>query len=123
VGAVLFRFVTQLSRQVDAIPDQLALAKQLHALLEWLPARMLAMAYAMMGNFEGAIQAYRSRTHESDLALSSYDVLVTTGMGAIKDQSSMDEVATIHAARGLVMRSVLVWVTVLALLTLGGWLS
>jgi membrane protein required for beta-lactamase induction len=124
IGAVSFRFVTQLSHQLEVNPGQLALAKKIHAMMEWLPARMLALAYAMMGNFESAIHAYRSRVHEPDLALSNYDVLVSTGMGAIKDHSSsMDEVAAIHAARGLVMRSVLIWVTMLALLTLGGWLG
>ena len=123
IGAMTFRFVTQLSRQLDASPKQLELAKKIHALLEWLPARMLALAYAMMGNFEGAVHAYHSRAHEPDIALNNYDVLVGTGMGAIKDQTSMDEVVTIHAARGLVMRSILVWVTILALLTLGGWLG
>ncbi len=123
IGAVSLRFINQLARQHDVDPQQLARAKQLHALLEWLPARMLAMAYALMGHFESAIHAYRTRTQEPDLTLSNYDVLVSTGMGAIKDHSSMDEISTIHAARGLVMRSVLVWVTVLALLTLGGLLS
>lgn len=126
IGAVTFRFVTQLSRQIEVNPGQLELAKKIHAMMEWLPARMLALAYAMMGNFESAIHAYRTRVHEPDLALSNYDVLVSTGMGAIKDQdhsSTQDEVAAIHAARGLVMRSVLIWVTMLALLTLGGWLG
>jgi len=127
IGAVAFRFVTQLSRQIEVNPGQLELAKKIHAMMEWLPARMLALAYAMMGNFESAIHAYRTRVHEPDLALSNYDVLVSTGMGAIKDnhhhEASMDEVAAIHAARGLVMRSVLIWVTMLALLTLGGWLG
>ena len=125
IGAVGFRFITQLSRQADGNPAQLALAKLIHAAMEWLPARMLALAYAMMGNFEAAVHAFRSGAEEPDLALSNYDVLVSTGMGAIKDQSSdsSDEISSIHSARGLVMRSVLVWVTILALLTLGGWLS
>lgn len=123
IGAVSLRFVHQLARQQEAEAKQLQCAKQLYALLEWLPARMLALAYALMGHFESAAHAYRTRSQEPDLALNNYDVLVSTGMGAIKDHNSMDEISTIQAARGLVMRAVLVWVTVLALLTLGGLLS
>jgi membrane protein required for beta-lactamase induction len=123
IGAVLFRFITQLARDDDNSPGQIQLAKKLHAWMAWLPARMLALGYAMMGNFESAVQAYRSRTPEPDLGLRNYDVLVTTGIGAIKDHAELDEVASIHAVRGLVMRSVLLWVTMLALLTMGGWLS
>jgi AmpE protein len=123
VGAVLFRFITHLSREVDDYPGQIQLARKIHALMAWLPARMLALGYAMMGNFESAVHAYRSRSHEPDLALRNYDVLVTTGIGAIKDHTALDEVASIHAVRALVMRAVLIWVTMLALLTLGGWLS
>lgn len=123
IGAVMFRFVTQLSRQDETYPGQMQMAQKLHAVLAWLPARMLAMGYALMGNFEHAVHAYRTRAHEPDLALRNYDVLVTTGIGAIRDHSAMDEISSIHAVRGLVMRSVLLWVTVLALLTLGGWLG
>jgi membrane protein required for beta-lactamase induction len=123
IGAVMFRFISQLARQDEVSPGQISAAQKLYALLSWLPARMLALAYAMMGNFESAVHAFRTRAHEPDLGLSNYDVLVTTGVGAIKDHAGLDEVSSIHAARGLVMRSVLLWVTVLALLTMAGWLG
>ena len=123
IGAVLFRFINHLARDDAHNPGQVQLAKKLHAIMAWLPARMLALGYAMMGNFESAVHAYRSRSHEPDLALRNYDVLVTTGIGAIKDHTQLEEVASIHAVRGLVMRAVLLWVTMLALLTMGGWLS
>lgn len=120
-GAVLYRLTTNLSKQ-DGLNDSLsAVAKLFQAVLTWVPARMLALGYALTGHFDGAMQAYRSRPYESDIALENYDVLVNTGLGALRDQEATDEISSILAARNLVMRSILIWIAVLALLTLGGW--
>jgi AmpE protein len=120
-GAVLYRLTTSLSKQ-DSTNDSLsAVATLFQAVLTWMPARMLAMGYALTGHFDGALQAYRNRPYESDLALENYDVLVNTGLGALRDQEATDEISSITSARNLVMRSILIWIAVLALLTLGGW--
>lgn len=120
-GAVLYRLTTSLSKQ-DGLNDSLsAVAILFQAVLTWIPARMLALGYALTGHFDGALQAYRSRPYESDLALDNYDVLVNTGLGALRDQEATDEISSIISARNLVMRSILIWIAVLALLTLGGW--
>lgn len=122
-GAVLYRLTTNLSKQ-DGPSDSLsAVAVLFQAVLTWVPARMLALGYALTGHFDGALQAYRNRPYETDLALENYDVLVNTGMGALRDQEVTDEISSIISARNLVMRSILIWIAVLALLTLGGWLG
>lgn len=122
-GALLYRLTTSLSKQ-DGLNDSLtAVAILFQSVLTWVPARMLALGYALTGHFDGALQAYRNRPYESDLALENYDVLVNTGMGALRDQEATDEISSIISARNLVMRSILIWVAVLALLTLGGWLG
>mgnify|MGYP001828116214 FL=1 len=123
VGAVFYRLTTNLSKQ-DGLTDSLAaVSLLLQAVLTWAPTRMLAMGYALTGHFDGALQAYRNRPHEPDLALENYDVLVNTGMGALRDQEASDEISSIISARNLVVRSILIWIAVLALLTLGGWLG
>lgn len=123
VGAILYRLTTNLSKQ-DGLSDSLsAVAILFQAVLTWVPARMLAMGYALTGHFDGALQAYRNRPYEPDLALENYDVLVNTGMGALRDHEASDEISSIISARNLVMRSILIWIAVLALLTLGGWLG
>jgi len=120
-GALLYRLTTNLSKQ-DGLSDSLnAVAILFQAVLTWVPARMLAMGYALTGHFDGALQAYRNKPYESDIALENYDVLVNTGMGALRDQEATDEISSIISARDLVMRSILIWIAVLALLTLGGW--
>ncbi len=57
------------------------------------------------------------------IALANYDVLISTGLGALRHQQMTDEISCIRSARSLVTRSILIWVAVLALLTLGGWLG
>jgi membrane protein required for beta-lactamase induction len=122
-GAILYRLTTNLSKQ-EGLNDSLsAVAILFQAVLTWVPTRMLAIGYALTGHFDGALQAYRNRPYESDLALENYDVLVNTGMGALRDQEATDEISSIISARNLVMRSILIWIAVLALLTLGGWLG
>lgn len=123
VGAILYRLTTNLSKQ-DGLNDSLtAVAILFQAVLTWVPARMLAVGYALTGDFDGALQAYRNRPYEPDLALENYDILVNTGMGALRDHEATDEISSIISARNLVMRSILIWIAVLALLTLGGWLG
>ena len=120
-GAVLYRLTTNLSKQEDLNDSLNAVSILLQAVLTWVPTRMLAAGYALTGHFDGALQAYRSRPYESDLALENYDILVNTGLGALRDQETTDETSSIISARNLVMRSILIWIAVLALLTLGGW--
>lgn len=123
VGALLYRLVTNISKQDELDRGLLFAATLIQALMNWAPARMLALGYALTGHFEGALLAYRNRPNESDIALENYDVLVNTGMGALRDFESTDELSSIIAARNLVMRAIMVWIAVLAVLTLGGWLG
>jgi AmpE protein len=123
VGALLYRLVTNTSKQDELNDGLLYTATLIHALMTWAPARMLALGYALTGHFEGALQAYRTRPYEPDIELENYDVLVITGIGALRDFESSDELSSIIAARNLVMRAIMVWIAVLAVMTLGGWLG
>ena len=123
VGAVLYRLTTNLSKQEGLSDSLTAVAILFQAVLTWFPARMLAAGYALTGHFDGALQAYRNRPYEPDLALENHDVLVNTGMGALRDHEASDEISSIISAKHLVTRSILIWIAVLALLTLGGWLG
>ena len=123
VGALLYRLVTNASKQDELNDGLLYAATLIQALMTWAPARMLALGYALTGNFEGALQAYRNRPYEPDIALENDDVLINTGLGALRDFESTDELSSILAARNLVMRATMVWIAVLAVLTLGGWLG
>ena len=122
LGAVLYHLTNNISKQnEDTVLQDAAILIQ--SGMAWAPARILAIGYALTGHFDAAVRAYRSRPHEENMALANYDVLITTGLGALLDQQTTDEISCIRSARSLVTRSILVWIAVLALLTLGGWLG
>lgn len=118
-GAMLYRLISQLRNQIDY--DELAeFSGFIQAIMVWIPARMLAAGYALTGNFDGAYHAYKDRAYTFELSHSNNEVLISTGLGAMRNLEVDNEIASIHAAQALVMRAIIVWIGILAILTLGG---
>ena len=118
-GAMLYRLISELSKQLEY--DELAdFSEFIHSIMAWIPARMLAAGYALTGNFDSAYHAYKDRAHSADYSQSNAEVLISTGLGAMQNLDTEDELAGIHASQALVMRAVIVWIGILAVLTLGG---
>jgi membrane protein required for beta-lactamase induction len=133
-GAMLYRLVSMLTslKASDTDLDFFLAAKQLHAMLDWLPARITAFTYAIAGSFEDALYGWRSY-HESrfdEFSNNASGILICTGSGALRMSSLLDDTfdhtGTYHylveAAMGLVWRSLLVWLVLLGLFTLAGWI-
>ncbi|MCK5395441.1 MAG: regulatory signaling modulator protein AmpE [Gammaproteobacteria bacterium] len=118
-GAMLYRLISELSKQIE-YGDLAEFSEFIHSIMAWIPARMLAAGYALTGNFDGAYHAYKSRAHSTDYSQSNAEVLISTGLGAMHNLDITDELAGVHAAQALVMRAVIVWIGILAVLTLGG---
>jgi len=118
-GAILYRLISELSKQIET--NELAeFSEFIHAIMAWVPARLLAIGYALTGNFDGAYHAYRDRAHTSDLQQSNQEILIATGLGAMRNLEMNNEIASIQAAQALVMRGIIVWIGILAIMTLGG---
>ncbi len=118
-GAMLYRLISELSKQIES--DELAeFSEFIHAIMAWLPARMLAAGYALSGNFDGAYHSYKDKASTSDISQGNKEILVATGLGAIHNHEIENELASVYAAQALVMRAVIVWVGILAIMTLGG---
>ncbi len=117
--------------------------------VDWLPVRVTAMIFAVVGNFEDSVAMWRSRAAASPMQLDDTDrVLIASGAGAIgvrltipdgptgsddyeatlegiSDDPELRE-ATIHSmnsAVGLVWRSVIIWFFLVLLFYLGRWLN
>lgn len=119
LGAVLYRLTTHTMRTTEHANLREA-AKQLQAILAWIPAHLVAIAYAITGDYEGAKHEFSNKMRQHDLSESNYHTLITAGQGAIKDCSSTDETACVRSARALVLRTLVVWLAVVAMLTLIG---
>ncbi len=140
VGAVLYRAVTELRRHTLQDSDEFAWAtRQLTEILDWVPARLTAMGYALSGDFEAAVARWRAVSAGTDRWLvPASQVLIAAGCGALDVDEDEDDdgdavdaevridanVAwdrTLQSAMALVWRTLSLWVVVIALLTLAGW--
>lgn len=137
-GAWLFRVcdlfrrraVFEAGRSAETGPDlslPLVVVQSLFGVLAWLPARLLALGYAMAGSFEDAVADWKRYYEDcSDKFFHvNDDVIACAGRGAIREGGgTREELAAepVRAAMQLVTRTLLIWVTAIALLTLFGWL-
>jgi AmpE protein len=104
-------------------------AVSLHALLAWIPARITAIGYAVAGHFDAALAAWRGAHQEPEISLSdsSDHLLARVGIGALALEDGQDEDVRARGVRGataanrLVFRLLLIWVVIIAAMTLYGW--
>ncbi len=155
-GAVLYRLAEFMARYwaprtATAHPASAALqaaAAQAWTVIDWLPARLTALCFAVVGSFEEAIEGWRfhAQRFPSDndgvvLAATAGAINVRLGGEALRGASAEayvmpgyeagaelgdsgstpgrePEVGHLRSVVGLVWRSVVVWMLLLALLTL-----
>ncbi len=122
LGALLYRLTAHTMRNSNSATLSAA-ARQLQAILSWAPAHLAAMGYALTGNYDGAKQQFYSKSKQDDLYECNYHTLITAGQGALKDCAPGDEMSCIRSARALVLRTLVVWLAFIAILTLMGWMS
>jgi AmpE protein len=100
------------------------LVETLFGVVAWIPARLLALSYAVSGSFDDAFEdwrAYYQRTSASFFSTSEI-ILAAAGIGAIRRRCPEDDkLAAVRAARELLRRTLVIWITVIAVLTLVGW--
>lgn len=129
VGAVLFRASCLLKEKVKDESDDFAEAcRELYRIIIWLPARVCVISYAVAGNFVDTMSYWNGL---SDLWLrDSEEFIVVSGVGALRyehrigshEHDEEPDVAVLQHALSLVKRAIIVWVVLLGLLTVTGWL-
>ncbi|MDQ2070589.1 regulatory signaling modulator protein AmpE [Natronospira bacteriovora] len=128
-GAVLYRSADLLRRGITVPGEEARTGLAQHAvmfegILAWLPARLLAISYALTGSFEEAMADWKAYYEECTEPFfeTSEGVLSCAGCGALRISAGTTEsgLAVVRSARGLLMRSLVLWLAVLAMLTLAG---
>jgi adenosylcobinamide-phosphate synthase len=148
-GAVLYRLSEYLSRRWNPAvapsdgalpPDRFGLfARQAYAWIDWLPARMTALGFAIVGDFEGALYCWRHLTIEPRPNVVSGRVLILAAAGgamgvrilsaadsaryldaAAQEGAALDEPGpeALRSAVGLAWRALILWLLLLLLLSL-----
>jgi adenosylcobinamide-phosphate synthase len=115
----------------DTSSDYAASAVRLHDLLAFIPAHLTGIGYAMAGSFVDAVHAWRMKFEgwKSNWQASVTEAVIATGRGALQYEFSEEEAgldytalhAQIKSTLGLVWRTLVIWVVLIAVFSLLGW--
>ena len=146
-GAVLYRLAVVLAREwrtKNATVDQEQFGRfseQVLYYLDWLPVRLTALSFAIVGDFEDAIQCWR--TQAGQWHLPEQGILLSSGAGALgvrlgeplravdggviyRPEIGLGDIAEadyLQSAVGLIWRALLLWLVVIFMLSLVAWVS
>jgi AmpE protein len=135
LGAILYRLSQQMARDETLQLDSEAHTAATYTAnaLDWIPAQLLAFTLAVVGHWEAVIGAWK-RWH-SQAAPTSWYLAGPGFLGAaaqaevLKDMDGGDGYAEEHSdplselirLRGALLRALLAWLSVAALMVIGGW--
>lgn len=140
-GIILYRINTLLLQKWGGRADLVAFSffvSKVQYALDWLPARLMAVSFAVMGNFEDAIHCWRTQAkdwvdHIQGILLASAAGALGVCLGSVITQNhvvkmrpnlGMGETANpdfLRSAVGLIWRVVLLWIVVIFLLSFFSW--
>jgi membrane protein required for beta-lactamase induction len=133
-GALLYRmavFLAEENYHAGGAASEPAMV--LHGIMDWAPSRLLALTFFMTGSYDDAARGWRKSftAGTADLTLRNRMFVILTGTAAMRhevddtvahpDNQEEYDLQWLRMARVLIIRSLIVWVTVIALLTLAGF--
>jgi AmpE protein len=136
-GALLYRLAQTLGRDDSLQLDSAAqrTAGYVANALDWLPAQLLTFTLAVVGHWDAVIDAWR-RWHSQAMPTSWYsaepgflgaaakaDVLTDIHAGDGYAEEHSDPLVELQRLRGALLRALLAWLSVVALVVIGGWVG
>ncbi|OOG22889.1 regulatory signaling modulator protein AmpE [Thioalkalivibrio denitrificans] len=132
LGALIYRLGDLLKAPVEGRSEGFtAAAARLQALMDWIPARLIALGYGLVGSFDAAFAVLTRALPGSweHMGEENRQLLQDAGTEALQLDhvrgDHLDDPAELNAlverADGLIMRTLVVFLAVLALMTLAGW--
>lgn len=140
MGAVLFRLTTTLYHKWGVREEQLGesfgrFTRQIMAIMDWVPIRLTALSFALIGNFQDAWECWHNQAdkwmhHDGGILLASAAGALGLRLGRALHQDHTvvfrpelglgEEVepSYMHNAAGLAWRAVVLWLVMWLLLTL-----
>lgn len=131
LGALIYRLGGLLQAPAEDRPESfMAAAVRLQALMDWVPARLIALGYGLVGSFDAAFAVLTRALPGTwgNMAEENRNLLREAGAEALQldhvrgdldDPAELD--ALVQRADGLILRTLVVFLAVLALMTLAGW--
>jgi len=125
VGAMMYRLSEILKTQYHGNASGFAQSTQrLYDILIWIPARICVFSFALAGNFIDTFSRWQSMGDfiEKD----SEQLIIESGLGAIQrdiGQADSDSKSDVQAVLALAKRALIVYIALLAIFTIAGWLA
>lgn len=136
-GALLYRLAQTLGRDPSLRLDPRARASA-HAfanIADWLPAQLMVFTLALVGHWDAVMGAWRQwHQHQSPnswyvegpgflgaAARADVEVDIEAGDGYAEERS--DPIAELIRLRGALLRALLAWLSVVAVIVLAGWMG
>jgi AmpE protein len=128
-GALLYRLIQTLACMPEYGGAQ---TQRAAAILDWLPAHLMALALALASNFDTVFKTWRdwhvAHKGRFDLDSGFLDAIARASVdadvaadGYAQDQDAHSPLVALDDAMVLVRRILVVWLTVIALIVLAGW--
>ncbi|CAM1000351.1 Regulatory signaling modulator protein AmpE [Rhodanobacter sp. Root179] len=137
VGALLYRLGQTLGRNDSLHLDTTTrrVADQVANALDWLPAQLLTFTLAVVGHWDAVIDAWR-RWHSQAAPTSWYssgpgflgaaaraDVVTDIEAGDGYAEEHSDPLGELRRLQGALLRALLAWLSVVALVVIGSWVG
>jgi len=137
-GALLYRLTAELWQRYAEVHGRFADGvRDLYNLLNWPATRLAALGFALAGSLVEALEGWHgAEARRLDV---NEAVLCEAGLGALNYQQLSDEagdaaaasaepdnetlIGWVEAARGLETRTLIVWLSVLGIMTIAGWMT
>ena len=128
-GAMLYRLANSLKSKHQDIHGAYAdSARHLNHILDWPSTRLFALGNALAGNMIEAIEAWRD--NEDGSLLVNEAILIASGFGALHyhpetdiQEENVERSYWIRASQALINRTLIVWLTILGIMTIAGVLA
>lgn len=131
VGALLFSLVYRMKEKYTSIHGAYAEAvRNLYSILIWPTTRLLAAGFALAGSLVDALEGWRDV--EGNTIECSEEIIYNSGIGAIQytERGSEDDdavkaeyIGNIQETQALLNRTLIIWLTILGIMTISGTLS
>ncbi|MGA9334503.1 MAG: beta-lactamase induction protein [Rudaea sp.] len=129
-GALLYRLA-----QMPGCTAELAqspLVRRTASILDWAPAHLMALALALASNFDAVFTTWRDYHHAHPQGYASFEpgfldaiarasVAADVAAGEAEAPDTPAPLVALDDAQVLVRRVLVVWLTLIALVVLGGW--
>jgi AmpE protein len=129
MGAILYRLTTIIyesqNKDAESSDEYGSTVAMFFAIINWIPAHIAAACFAATGSFVDALQNWKDTPVKNPLSNEECDAMLNSvGHGAMRLEAKneiCDAKPVVDAIIAMAKRSIILWLTVLALLTMSGW--